>query len=107
VCSWGGALEATRPIKASDLLLQKASYSCSGRLVRPKVKILYRLVDDPVGHGIDIKANDITSNPIRFNERRPSPHEGVGNPDPLQIMGLEEGLPQGAGNEFRKKQGSE
>jgi hypothetical protein len=83
---WRRTPEATGTIQPADLLLQNTGNTRSGLLVGPKIEILYCLTHDPIGHGIDVEANDITSNPIGLNERRAASHEGIGNPDPLEIM---------------------
>ena len=35
------------------------------------------LFNDPVGHGIDIKASDIATHPVSFKDWRSAAHEGV------------------------------
>ena len=50
------------------------------------------LLDDPVGHGIDVKAGDITADPVGLQDGGAAAHEGVGYLEACEIIGFVEGL---------------
>ena len=50
---------------------------------------------DPVGHGVDIETDDMAADAVRFQKRRPPSHEGISDPDALQIVRLVEDLAKG------------
>ena len=65
------------------------------------------LFDDPIRHGVDIEAGHLATQAVRFQERRPAPHEGIGNPEVLQIVRPVEGLAKRTVREFGQQQSPE
>jgi len=47
------------------------------------------LTHDPVGHWVDVIADDIASKPIGFKERSATTHEWISNLKALEVIGLE------------------
>ena len=65
------------------------------------------LLDDPIGHGVDVEPGDITAEPVGLYEWSAAAHEWIGDLDPLQTVCLVKGLPQGLVEKFGKQQASE
>src|SRR5690606_29530656 len=68
--------------------------------------MLNRPRDDPPRHRVDIPSNDVAPEPVRLDERAPAAHKGVGNPDPFQVGGPEEGVRKRAIDKLRQQQGA-
>ncbi len=58
-----------------------------------QIEMLDFLPDNPICHRVDIIANNITSDTVRFQEGRATPHERVGDPYSLQVMRLAKCFP--------------
>lgn len=65
------------------------------------------LLDDPVGHWVDVEASSITAEPVGFYERRAAAHEGIADFQPLQAVCRIKRLLQGFIEEFGKQQTAE
>ena len=68
------------------------------------------LLNDPVGHRVDVESDNITAEPVGLNEWSAAAHEGIGDLDPFQAVCLVKGLAQSLIEKFGKlqaaKQGS-
>ena len=59
----------------------------TGGTIGIQVKMLDFLLYDPVGHRVDIVADNIATETIGFKEGRATAHEGIGYAEPLKMMG--------------------
>ena len=73
----------------------------SGLAVGVKIKGSDLLVDNPVGHGVDVVADNIASKAIGFEQGCPSTHERIGHLQTFKIIRLEIYFTQGTMPEFR------
>jgi hypothetical protein len=73
------AFKTTGPIEVSDVLFQVPPQGVRLPTVGLEVDVLDLLLDDPVGHGIDIISDNIAPDAIGLNQRDPASHEGVGD----------------------------
>lgn len=65
------------------------------------------LLDDPIGHGVDVESDNITAEPVGLYEWSAAAHEWIGNLDPFQTVCLIKGLMQGPIAKFGKQQAAE
>ncbi len=72
-----------------------------------QVELFDLLPDDPVGHGIDVVADDVAADPVGFDQRGAASHEGVGDPEPRQVIGPIKGINEGRISEFGEEQAPE
>jgi hypothetical protein len=54
------------------------------------------LLDDPVGHRVDVETDHVAANAVRFQQWRASPHERVGDLDSWEVIRPVKRLPQRA-----------
>lgn len=103
----GTALQAAGAVQAADLLFQGLHQAGGGSAVCHQVQMLDLAVDDPPGHGVDVVAQHVAPDPVGLDQRRAAPHEGVGDVDPLEVVGREEGLLERPVAEFGEEQSPE
>ena len=65
------------------------------------------LLNDPVGHWVDVKSRSITAEPVGFYERRAATHEGIANFQPLEAVCRIKRLLKGFIEKFGKQQTAE
>jgi hypothetical protein len=70
----------------SKLLLQLTTQGTGILNIPIQVEMLNFLLDDPVGHGVDVKADDVTAQPIRLYQRSAASHEGICDLNLFQII---------------------
>ena len=88
----GTALEAGGAVQIADLLLQCLHQLSCGFSVLLQVQIFDFAVDNPPGHGVDVKAQHVAPHPVGLDQRGPATHEGVGDGDALEVVGGEKGF---------------
>jgi hypothetical protein len=74
------------PIQVPYIFFEFATQRISRFIIGGQIKMLNLLPYDPVGHGIDVETDNVAADSIRFQKRRSSPHERVGNPDFREII---------------------
>jgi hypothetical protein len=72
-----------------------------------QVKMFDLLLNDPIGHGVDVETGDIATKPVSLYEGSAAAHERIGDLDPFQTVCLIEGLWQGLVEKFGKQQAAE
>ena len=95
---------AVRDVRVSDLDRELVDESVGGVSVRGRVEVLDLFADHPRRHGIDVYAQHVAADPVRFEQRSSSPHEGIRDRTPGEVVGCEEGLGEWAVAEFGERQ---
>jgi hypothetical protein len=72
-----------------------------------KINRLYFFLDDPIGHRVDIEADDAAPYPISFQKGRASAHERISDTQAAQSIGFVKGYSQRFPNELGQDQTSE
>ena len=72
-----------------------------------QIQMLDFLFDDPIRHGVDIEADHVATQAVRFQKRRSAPHERIGDPEVLQVVRSVKGLAKRKAREFGKQQSPE
>jgi len=98
------AFEAAGPIEAADFSMKLLDESLCALTIGIEIQVLDFLPHNPVGHGIDVVADHIAPEAIGFEQRGASPHEGIGDTQPRQIVGMIIRLGNWSLYEFGKKQ---
>ena len=80
------ALEAACTIEPANFILQVSDQMLTGDTIGIEVKMLDFLLYDPVGHRVDIVADNIATETIGFEEGRATTHEGIGYAEPLKMV---------------------
>jgi hypothetical protein len=101
------ALEAAGTIEPANFIIQGLNQTLTGGTIGIQVEVLYFLLYDPVGHRVDIVADNITTKTIGFKQWRATPHEGIGYAEPLEVVGTVKGFFQGSFYEFGEQQAAE
>ena len=87
------ASQAGRAVKVANITLQFAA-KCSRRFaVRVQIEVLDFLSHNPVGHGVDVTADNVATDPVCLHERCSATHKRVGDTKPSEIVTLIEGFP--------------
>ena len=81
------ALEAACTIEPANFTFQVSDQILTGGTIGVQVKMLDFLFYDPVGHRVDIVADNIATETIGFEEGRATAHEGIGYAEPLKMVG--------------------
>ena len=88
----GAASQTCRAVQVPDITLQFAA-KCSRRFtIRIQIEVLDFLSHNPVGHGVDVTADNVATDPVCLHERCSAPHERVGDTKPFEIVTLIEGF---------------
>lgn len=89
-------------VGVSDLDLPDESVG--GASIRDDVQMVDLFTDHPCRHRIDVEAQDVTADPIRFEQWSTAAHEWIGDGAPGEIVGGEEALGEGLVTELGERQ---
>jgi hypothetical protein len=103
VSIWGPTVKAFGPIQVPQLTLNFRAQSFGGCAVRLEVNVLHLLPYNPVSHWVNVIADHITAHSIGLQEGSPASHEGIGYTGTLEVLGLVEGIAEGARTEFSQQ----
>src|SRR5271157_4250184 len=91
-------------MELADTLVQPQADLLGGIAVYVQIEMGNLLPDDPIGHGVNVIADDVAPGPIRLQERSPATHEGIGDTYVFEPVRPVKGVPQRALTEFRQDQ---
>lgn len=101
----GIAIERTvRDVRVADLGRKLLDESVGGASVGVGVEVLDLFADHPRRHRIDVDAQHVTTDPVRFEQWSSAPHEGIRDRSSREVVGCEEGLGEWAVAEFGERQ---
>lgn len=76
------------PVKVADFLFKFGAQQISRLVIGCKVEVLDFLLHYPIGHRVDVETYHVATKTVRFQKRRASAHEGVGDPASSKVVGI-------------------
>lgn len=100
----GAALQAGRPVEVAYTVFKLTCNVGCGYSVGIEIEMFDFSANNPVGHGIDVETDDVTSKSICFHEGSAAPHERIGDCDAVELVGCVECVGEWLFNEFGEDQ---
>ncbi|MBI5843714.1 MAG: hypothetical protein HZB23_03490 [Deltaproteobacteria bacterium] len=76
------------PVQPADFPFKLPAQGLRFNIVGFKVKVFDFLFYNPVGHGIDVKPDNVAPDAVGFQKRSTASHEWVGNSQSRKIVGI-------------------
>lgn len=95
---------AVGDVRVADLDRELLDESVSGASIGDDVQVVDLFADHPRRHRIDVEAQHVTADPVRFEQRRAAAHEWIRDGPPGEIVGGKEALGEGLVTELGERQ---